>query len=412
MIHRLRESRWFYILLSILLAVMFWLYVREVQNPTLETTFYGIQLQFTGARVLEERGLTVSSVNPTEVKVKVNAPNSVMSNLNRENITAVVDLSECTQPGQYELSYTPKLPTNIDTTNAFFTNQEPQTVTVTIDNLATETKTVEVQLEGNVADGYQAGTPVIDPETVEISGTAEQISKVSRVVVVVEAEDLNETYSGRLPLTMLDAQGNPITDSTIQMSEDTAYVTLPVGVVKEVPLTVTFLPGGGVTDIEANVEYSIEPSTITVIGSKEELAGLTEISLGSIDLSTVMGTSTITMPIKLSSTLENAVGVTEATVTVTVKGLATKTFNVTNITLINEPSGYNVTLVTKERQVMVRGSQSVLDTLDASQIRITADVSNVTATGTSTVRAKAYLDSGGDEVGIVGTYDVTVNVTR
>ena len=61
---------------------------------------------------------------------------------------------------------------------------------------------------------------------------------------------------------------------------------------------------------------------------------------------------------------------------------------------------------------MVRGSQSVLDTLDASQIRITADVSNVTATGTSTVRAKAYLDSGGDEVGIVGTYDVTVNVTR
>lgn len=42
MINRLRDSRSFYILLSILLAVLVWLYIRDVENPTQDGTYYGI----------------------------------------------------------------------------------------------------------------------------------------------------------------------------------------------------------------------------------------------------------------------------------------------------------------------------------------------------------------------------------
>ena len=38
MINRLRDSRSFYILLSILLAVLVWLYIRDVENPTQDGT--------------------------------------------------------------------------------------------------------------------------------------------------------------------------------------------------------------------------------------------------------------------------------------------------------------------------------------------------------------------------------------
>ena len=397
MIDRLRESRWFYILLSVLLAVLIWMYIRDVENPTQEGTYYGVEIQISGERVLEERGLTVASISQKTVNVTVNAPISVHNDL-RGNITATVDVSQCTEPGEYQLTCTPKLPSNIDTTGAYFPDSA-QVVTVVIDNLATETKTLELKLEGSVADGYQAGAPVFDPETVELSGTAEQLAQVSRAVVILEADGLKQSYSGRLPITLLDENDEPITDTNISMSEETAYLTLPVGVMKEVPLTVSFIPGGGATG-DGNVEVDIQPKTINVIGTEEAVAGLTEISLGSIDLSTVLDTSVITMPIRLSSALDNASGITEAQVTVTIKGLSTRSLDVSNIEITNVPDGYTVEKVTQTRTIVIRGSESALEQVDPNQVWIVADMSKITATGTNSVPVTVYLNAS-DEVGVV-----------
>lgn len=408
MIDRLRESRWFYILLSVLLAVLIWMYIRDVENPTQEGTYYGVEIQISGERVLEERGLTVASISQKTVNVTVNAPISVHNDL-RGNITATVDVSQCTEPGEYQLTCTPKLPSNIDTTGAYFPDSA-QVVTVVIDNLATETKTLELKLEGSVADGYQAGAPVFDPETVELSGTAEQLAQVSRAVVILEADGLKQSYTGRLPITLLDENDEPITDTNISLSEETAYLTLPVGVMKEVPLTVSFIPGGGATG-DGDVEVDIQPKTINVIGTEEAVAGLTEISLGSIDLSTVLDTSVITMPIRLSSALDNASGITEAQVTVTIKGLSTRSLDVSNIEITNVPDGYTVEKVTQTRTIVIRGSESALEQVDPNQVWIVADMSKITATGTNSVPVTVYLNAS-DEVGVVGEYKIVVNIKK
>jgi len=366
------------------------------------------ELAAAGQRVLEERGLTVSGLSQSSLTVEVTGPVSVLNNLTRSNITASVDVSSITETGEHELNCRLILPNNVDTTGAFFPEQS-NPVTVTVDTLVTETMNVEVRLEGSVADGYQAGTPVADPETVELRGSAEQVSRVKRVAAILEADDLDQSFAGKLPLKLLDENGEVITDSSVKLNEDSAYVTMTVGVVKKVKLTVNLLSGGGATAEQAKCEIS--PSTITVVGSEEELKGLTEISLGSIDLSQVVDTATISKPIVLSPTLENADGVTEAQVTVAVEGLSTKTFTVTNIETVNQPDNYQVDVVTQERVVVIRGSESVLESLDASQIRIVADLSDVTATGTYPVAATVYLNAS-DEVGPVGTYTINVNVRK
>ena len=133
--------------------------------------------------------------------------------------------------------------------------------------------------------------------------------------------------------------------------------------------------------------------------------------MGSIDLSQVIGKSTITMPIELSPTLENADGVTEAQVTVTISGLETRSFDVTNIQLINVPDPYHADLVTTTRTVVVRGSASVLDEIDASQLWIVADLSDVAGTGIRSVPAQVYLNAS-SEVGVIGTYTISVSITQ
>ena len=84
----------------------------------------------------------------------------------------------------------------------------------------------------------------------------------------------DQRFAGELPLTLLDQEGNPLTDLEATLSADTAYVVVPVVVTKEVKLTVNVLPGGGATEDDAQVD--IEPGTIVVSGAEADLEGLEE----------------------------------------------------------------------------------------------------------------------------------------
>ena len=278
-----------------------------------------------------------------------------------------------------------------------------------MEELYTSTFEVEFQLDGQVADGYQMGLPAVEPETVTVSGSVEEVSQVARVVAVLTSENLSEQYAGDLPLTLLDSAGNPLTDLSVTLSADSAYVVVPVVVEREVELTVNFIPGGGAT--EDDITFDIDPRTITVSGAEEDMANLTQLSIGSVDLSRVTGTNTFNFPISLDPSLENVSGETTASVTVTVEGLDTAVFEVDNISLTDPPAGYRAQAVTQARQVTVRGRAEDLALIDASQLRIVADVSNVTSTGQISVPARVYLDAAGS-VGVIGEYTVVVEVSR
>lgn len=411
MLGKLRESRWVFILLSIILAVIFWAYVRGVVDPDDSTTLHNVRLEVTGTSVLTGQGLTVSGLSQETVDLHVEAPSSVINNLvrYREDIYVPLDVSRCTEGENRVTVGQPVWPTNFNTDEVVLQGKEPGVITVEVDRLYTNTFEVEFQLDGQVADGYQMGTPAIEPERVTVSGPVEQVNRIAHVVAVLESEELSEQFSGDLPLTLWDAEGNELTDLEITLNTETAYVVVPVVVVKEVPLTVEVKAGGGATPQDAVV--TIDPLTVTVSGQEEDIQELTEISLGEINLATVVGTNTFQLPITLDASLENVSGEMSATVTVSVQGLSTTALDVDNITMSPAPDGYTATLVTHVKEVVIRGKEEDLAAINASQIRIVADLSNVTTTGMLSVPARVYLDAS-SAVGVIGEYTVVVNVER
>ena len=68
-------------------------------------------------------------------------------------------------------------------------------------------------------------------------------------------------------------------------------------------------------------------------------------------------------------------------------------------------------MVTQVLSVQIRGKAEYLDLIDSSQIRVVADLSEITSTGTFPVSARVYLDAAGT-AGVIGTYTVMVNVSR
>lgn len=413
MMEHIRESKWLNILMSVLLAVLFWLYVRAELDPSQTSWFYHVPVEITGSTVLTRQGLTVANLSQSTVDLRIEGPASVLDSLSRsrKDLSVTLDVSKCTE-GENKLVYTPNWPVNINTDSIVTIDRDPETITVTVEKLYTSSFNVEFQLKGTVADGYQAGTPAINPETVVVSGPAEQVSRVKKVVAVLETEDLDQRFAGDLPLILLDENGEQITDAEVTLDSPTAYVVLPVVVVKDVPLTVNFQPGGGATIDD--ITYEINPKSLMVSGAESDMESLSEISLGSVDLSKVVGTNTFTFPIDLDASLENVTGSTSATVTVTVNGLDTRSFDVDNIQMVNIPNGYQVTLATQVRTVKVRGKQEDLNNIDASQLSIVADLSDVDFTGLYSVPAskvKVYLNAD-SSVGVIGDYTVVVNVSR
>lgn len=409
MISKLLDRKEVYVIASILLAFMFWFFVRQVEDPEQSKTINDVPVILAGESVLEAQGLTIADLSVEEVSLQVHTNVSVLNQLSKDNLSVTVDVSKFAAAGEYEVSYTVDLPTTLNTSGLIVENRTPQKITVTVEKLYAETFPVEFVFKGSIAEGYQAGQYTLNPETVIITGSVEEISQIDQVVVELTRENLSERFASDLPIQLVGTDGAILSDLQVDLSAQTAYVILPVVVVNEIPLMVSYTDGGGAT--KADIAYvSLAPSSITVSGAEDDMATLSEISLGSIDLSKVVGTDTFEFAINLDPSLTNVSGISEAIVTVTLNDLDTKTFDVTNIELFNLPDGYVATATTQMRSVIVRGDQEVLDSIDASQLRIVADLSAISAVGNTSVPVKVYLDAAA-QAGVIGDYSIIINVT-
>ena len=410
---KIRDSKWLYMVLSLLLAVILWMYVMTDLNPEDTKTLYNVPVVFTGLDTLEERGLTISEGANQTVTLSLQATRSVLQQLNNENVSVAINVSNKDTGVQTEVNYTPTYPRSVSNDPITIRSRSPSVIQYTISKWVTREIEVRGSFTGSVAEGFQKGELSISPSTITVSGQEDVVNQIDYAQVVLSQTELSETYTGELPFALVGFNGEAVSAEGLELSSQTVMVTLPVVQLKEVKLTVEVVPGGGATQDDAKI--TISPESIMVSGGEDDLESLTEISLGQIELQKIFGTDQITFKIPLDESLTNVSGVSEATVTVSISGLATRTIEVDNIQVI-EPDGYHAELVTTSRLFMIRGSQDAVDQVIPSQIRIVADLSEMgeesIATGTQTVPVKVYLDGTGD-VGVVGTdYNVTVTITR
>ena len=208
-------------------------------------------------------------------------------------------------------------------------------------------------------------------------------------------------------LYLLDKDGNKLKPKEISGNYDTVSVSMPVLMNKELPLKVSLVGGAGAT--EENCVVDIEPKSIQVAGDTDVLGKLNQIVVATIDLSGFATSYEKTVTIPLENDLRNLSGVTEATVRVSVRGLATEKITATNITTTGTTR--SVEIMTTSLAVTVRAPEDVISQITAENVRVVVDLTNYKATsGTVAVPAKIYVD-GFSNAGAVGEYVVNVRFT-
>ena len=63
----IKERKWLYVLLSVLIATTLWLFVRMDEDPEMEKRERYIPVITSGERVLESQGLMIDQMDPSDV---------------------------------------------------------------------------------------------------------------------------------------------------------------------------------------------------------------------------------------------------------------------------------------------------------------------------------------------------------
>lgn len=403
------DSRVFWAAISVVLSILLWVYVTTTNGDVSTTEFEGVQIVFRGEDTLREKeGLVISNPSANTVSVTLRASRRELSRLSSTNIIAVVDVSKINMKGNFTLPLSLEYPTSVNGNNIDVVSSQPQSVYFYVDKTSTKSVEVKGEFVGSVVEGFVAGKLSFDPDTITLSGPQSELDKVSYAWVSIPRQDVDKTLEFDSAYTLMDSSGNQLALTNVKADSDTVSVTLPITSTKEVQLTVDVVEGAGATS--ENVKITVNPQTIIIAGDAKTLEGINKISIGTVDLSSFTLTFEDKFPILMDNEITNVTGLTEAKVTIEVIGLKTKRFSITNISVINVPSGHSAKLVTQAVDVTLRGSAEVIDKIQANNIRAVVDLSDIgSATGAIQPTAKISVD-GYTGVGAIGEYPVYVDI--
>lgn len=406
-----------YILLAIVIAAVIWLYVDEFGNNgtarTKQVTIDEIPITFVGESELTDRGLMLMEDQTSDyAALTVEGGRRTVAHLDREDITVTVDISDISKAGKQlvkcQVSFSDKRFSEDMITEYSIDDRISAYAFVNIKELSSKTIDIHCELSGQVADGYFAGEPQIEQDTLEIRGQAEDLKAVSYAKVVLDIGDgATETVSKALEFQYYSASGKLLDATNIRPEVETLQVTLPVYVTKELELVVNFKEADGAR--ADNLTYEISPRTIVVSGDAATLNSISTIVLGELDLLDLLGseTSSHTYPIILPDGCQNLSGVTRATLDIGFTDMASASISA-GLFAYNTPAGKHVQILTQEMTVRIFGISEDVAAVTSENISVTADLSKYSsASGTYTVPAAIEVVSTGD-IGVSGTYHVQV----
>ena len=252
------------ILVSILLALLVWVYATISSDPAEEGRFSGqVSIETVGL----EENMIITSGMPYTVLVNLRAPNSIWRRISLERIQgkATIDVTGLT-PGTHEVP----IKTEIGISPVEILSFSPSTATITIEKYETREYQVEVNETGEIPTAFRAGTPVVSPETVSISGTVSQLDMISKVAVELERNNDTESIERTLDVTAWTEDGRSVRDLTIKPEK--------VKVSEEIKmrggyriLSVKLAIEGEIAQGYRVDEISVDPGFVTIYSADKEL---------------------------------------------------------------------------------------------------------------------------------------------
>ncbi|WP_088810962.1 MULTISPECIES: YbbR-like domain-containing protein [Listeria] len=405
MMDRILNNKWSIRILSLVLAAILFTSVTSENNAgdgsfqtasQMDTeTIQNVPVEV----YYDKENLYVSGV-PDTVTVTLSGPRSIVQNARaQQDFKVYADLRNA-KIGEQTVEFQVK-----DISERLKVTISPESAKVNVQEKVTKKFSVEAEIGNSViADGYEAGTPKVDPGKVSITGAKDTIEQIAYVKANVETSSAHkEDFTAKATVSAFD---NNLNKLDVEISPEKVDVSVPVEKVgKSVPLKIN-QTGTPSEDITIS---SITPETkeVVVEGDADVLAKIDEISVN-VNVSNITADTVqeVTIPVP-----NGAKSVQPQTVEVRIKTVkksnddsnanqnepdsnddnpnsddgtdgdqtVSKTFQSLDVFTRGLPSTYTAQMITPTNgkvNVTLSGPRSTINQISASSITAVADLSN------------------------------------
>lgn len=356
-------------LLSLVLAISLWIYVVTVENPPTKIKIPNVPIQIVNAESLNQRGLAINSDENYFMDIVIEGTRSNVLKISSNDIIAKADVFGY---GVGE-NYIPVTVTVPDTVSV--ADQKTTRLAVNIEELVSVYKPINVVFDGAVSSKYEATVLNITPKEVEVKGAKSKVADVNSVNATIDVSTLTDkTKVFQTGLSTLNENGETV--KNVKLSSDTANIEAAVYQTKEVPLDVEV---SGEVSKAYQVTGMNVPKKVKIKGLKDNLQKVERVTAQAIDISDVTATTEIPISVDLPKGIMLANSSKDISVSIIIKGISIKEFEVPNSSISATGLGENLSLVVNTESVAVKasGKEADIETLNQKDIKLSIDVTGL-----------------------------------
>ncbi|MCF0127148.1 MAG: hypothetical protein HUJ70_01200, partial [Pseudobutyrivibrio sp.] len=321
---------------SIVIAALIWYIVVTTvsQNITVKIKDVPVNFDDFASSSLGKVGLNPINIDKNAtVDVLISGNREDVGSLKKEDIKVVPDLSKITVAGVYDVDLFTE---NNQGTNIKVESIFPKQLTIQFDRIASRKFTVEPNVEGiSVPEGYMMQPETVSPKEITISGPEIDVSKVYKVVATAEVnKTVEQTYSQKTKIQLLDRDMNVITSKYISSNYDEVNLSVPVLKIKKIPFKFEYLNVPPELPVE-DIDYEFTEDYIEVAAPVSDIENLTEINLGYIDINDLKDKNAYKFNVELPQGYINIQNIKDVIVKFDTRNMASANIVVNNIKAVN-----------------------------------------------------------------------------
>ncbi len=369
------------LLTSLVLALVLWGWVSNVQDPEKTEVYAGIPI----AEGPLPPGYDIVTTLPAAI-VHLTSPSSVLDGVDQSHVKLQLRTDDIEGPGPYRLRVDLVEPDGIREHEV-----TPSEVTVNVEETMTRSFPLDYRLPDlPPEDTRQVGDLRPDVSEVSVSGASSLVERVATVRLPIDIGTRTDDFRATFEPRAVDAEGNEIREVMIEPRSLSVFV--PVSARGKTVAVITQVVGEPAEGYEV-VDRTVNPPAIVIDGPSDLLENVISVSTAPVDISGA--TTNVTRRVQIEplppgfQLLESSGRNVDVVVQIRQQGIQ-QSLPGQRVEVVGAAPGLQANVSPAELALVVVASEEELAALERGDIRLQVDVSGL-APGTYELRPNVSL---------------------
>lgn len=263
-------------IISVVLAIIAWLILVNVSDPTTAITVGGVNVRFENESSLTEKGYTYEVLDGAKISVDISGPKSEVTSVSASDIDAYVDLSKLSPFSDYA-----DISVNVikDGAEVGSLTVTPKTTSVKLNvgNRSNKEFKITAETEGELPEGKVLANTKVSPTNVRIAGPESDVDEIYSVKAICDISDKENHISEDINLKLYNEDGEEINNPVIEVSRSLVKYSADIFSTKTVKIDYEL---GGAPAEGSEVTYvELSEDEATISGNDEALSQIDKLTI-------------------------------------------------------------------------------------------------------------------------------------